>query len=111
MQIPFGTTSAKAGPARSLEMRAICVSYRRDDSEGEAGRLFDDLVGHFGEDSVFMDVAAIEAGRDFRKAIDESVATCGVLLAMIGKNWVDAKNAAGQRRLGQRWELVKVKPI
>lgn len=52
-------------------MRAIFLSYRRDDSEGEAGRLFDDLVGHFGENSVFMDVAAIEAGRDFRKAIEE----------------------------------------
>ena len=46
-------------------MRAIFISYRRNDSEGEAGRLFDDLVGHFGEDSVFMDVSTIEAGRDF----------------------------------------------
>jgi TonB family protein len=49
----------------------IFVSYRRSDSQGEAGRLFDDLVKHFGEDTVFMDVAAIEAGRDFRKAKDE----------------------------------------
>jgi TIR domain-containing protein len=89
-------------------MRAIFVSYRRDDSEGEAGRLFDDLVGHFGEDSVFMDVAAIEAGRDFRKAIDESVATCGVLLAMIGKNWTDAKNEAGQRRLDDPFDFVRL---
>jgi len=92
-------------------MRAIFISYRRDNSEGEAGRLFDDLVSQFGEDSVFMDVAAIEAGRDFRKAIDESVATCGVLLAIIGRDWAEVKNEAGQRRLGQRWELVKVKPI
>jgi hypothetical protein len=48
---------------------AIFVSYRRSDSQGEAGRLFDDLVKHFGEYMVFMDVAGIEAGRDFRKAI------------------------------------------
>ncbi len=34
-------------------MRPIFVSYRREDSEGEAGRLFDDLVIRFGEDSVF----------------------------------------------------------
>ena len=89
-------------------MRAIFVSYRRDDSEGEAGRLFDDLVGHFGEDSVFMDVAAIEVGRDFRKAIDESVATCGVLLAVIGKEWTDAKNEAGQRRLDDPFDFVRL---
>jgi TIR domain len=67
-------------------VRAIFVSYRRDDAEGEAGRLFDDLVNHFGEAAVFMDVAAIQAGRDFRRAIEESVGTCGVLLAIIGKN-------------------------
>lgn len=89
-------------------MRAIFISYRRDDSEGEAGRLFDDLVNHFGEASVFMDVAAIQRGRDFRKAIDESVATCGVLLALIGKNWVDAKNEKGDRRLEDPSDFVRI---
>jgi hypothetical protein len=54
---------------RDRKLSGIFVSYRRSDSQGEAGRLFDDLVKHFGEDTVFMDVAAIEAGRDFRKAI------------------------------------------
>ena len=89
-------------------MRAIFISYRRDDSEGEAGRLFDDLVDQFGEDSVFMDVSAIAPGRDFRKAIDESVATCGVLLAIIGQNWVDAKNEAGRRRLDDPTDFVRL---
>jgi hypothetical protein len=73
-------------------VRAIFISYRRNDSEGEAGRLFADLVKHFGEGSVFMDVAAIDIGRDFRQAIDESVAECGVLLAVIGREWIDARD-------------------
>jgi len=89
-------------------MRAIFVSYRRDDSEGEAGRLFDDLVREFSETSVFMDVAAIEAGRDFRKAIDESVATCSVLLVIIGKEWNEAKNETGRRRLDDSFDLVRL---
>ena len=89
-------------------MRAIFVSYRRDDSEGEAGRLFDDLVQEFGEKSVFMDVAAIEVGRDFRKVIDDSVATCGVLLAVIGEQWTDAKNEAGHRRLDDPTDFVRL---
>ena len=37
-------------------MRAIFMSYRREDTEGQAGRLFDDLARYFGEHSVFMDV-------------------------------------------------------
>lgn len=89
-------------------MRAIFVSYRRHDAEGEAGRLFDDLVEQFGEHSVFMDVAAIEAGRDFRKAIDESIATCGVLLAIIGIGWLDGKNDAGLRRLDDPNDFVRM---
>jgi hypothetical protein len=89
-------------------VRAIFISYRREDAEGEAGRLFDELVATFGEDSVFMDVAAIEVGRDFRKAIDESVATCGVLLALIGRNWLDTKDATGKRRLDNPSDFVRL---
>jgi TIR domain/PASTA domain len=89
-------------------MQAIFISYRRQDAEGEAGRLFDDLVREFGDGSVFMDVSTIQAGRDFRKVIDDSVATCGVLLAIIGVNWVDAKNEAGERRLDDPADFVRL---
>ena len=89
-------------------MRAIFISYRREDTEGQAGRLFDDLVRHFGEDAVFMDVAGIEPGRDFRQAIDEQVASCGVLLAVIGKSWCDATDAAGRRRLDDPLDFVRL---
>ena len=41
-------------------MRAIFISYRRDDTEGQAGRLFQDLSDAFGSETVFMDVSGIE---------------------------------------------------
>ena len=77
----------------------IFISYRRDDSEGEAGRLFDDLTREFGSNSVFMDVAGIRPGVDFVQAIEQNVADCGVLLAIIGPTWASIANASGQRRL------------
>lgn len=89
-------------------MRSIFISYRREDAEGQAGRLFDDLVTHFGSDSVFMDVAGLEPGRDFRRAIDQQVASCGVLLAIIGKGWLDAKNESGKRRLDDPMDFVRL---
>jgi hypothetical protein len=89
-------------------MGAIFISYRREDAEGQAGRLFDDLTKHFGENAVFMDVAGIGAGRDFRRAIEEHVASCSVLLAMIGRNWIDAKDAAGRRRLEDPADFVRL---
>ncbi len=76
-------------------MRAIFISYRREDTEGHAGRLFEDLCDRFGKDSVFMDVAGIEPGRDFRRAIEQQVASCGVLLAVIGKDWLTLADAQG----------------
>lgn len=78
---------------------AIFISYRRDDSEGEAGRLFDDLTRAFGGEAVFMDVAGIKPGVDFRRAIEQNVASCGVLLAIIGSAWISVTNVEGTRRL------------
>lgn len=90
------------------KLGGIFVSYRRSDSQGEAGRLFDDLVKHFGEHMVFMDVAAIEAGRDFRKAIEEGVVKCGVLLVLMGPEWLNAKDEAGARRLDDPADFVRI---
>ena len=88
--------------------RNIFISYRRSDAEGEAGRLFDDLIGAFGEDSVFMDVSGIAPGVDFRQAIDENVSGCGVLLAMVGPTFATVKNNAGQRRLDDENDFVRL---
>ena len=89
-------------------MDSIFLSYRREDSEGQAGRLYDDLVAVFGPDSVFMDVAAIQPGRDFRKSIDQSLNSCGVFLSLIGKNWLTAKDTSGQRRLDDPADFVRI---
>lgn len=89
-------------------MRAIFISYRRDDAEGQAGRLFKDLVERFGAEAVFMDVADIEPGRDFRRAIDQQVASCGVLLALIGKGWLEARDDNGRRRLDDPDDFVRL---
>lgn len=92
-------------------MRAIFISYRREDAEGQAGRLFDDLTAHFGEDAVFMDVAGIAPGRDFRRVIDEHVASCGVLLSVIGKGWLDAADESGRRRLDDPADFVRLETV
>jgi hypothetical protein len=55
-----------------------------------------------------MDVAGIEPGRDFRKAIDECVATCSVLLAVIGQEWLELKDTLGHRRLDDANDFVRV---
>lgn len=72
-------------------MSGIFISYRRDDTAGYAGRLYDQLCAHFGEERVFMDVSAIEPGEDFAKAIDGKLHTCDAAVVLIGRNWLSKR--------------------
>ncbi|HEX5809294.1 MAG TPA: TIR domain-containing protein [Anaerolineales bacterium] len=85
----------------------IFISYRRDDSAGYAGRLFDHLAARFGARNVFMDIDTIQPGEDFRKAIEDAVGTCEVVLVMIGRQWVNATDPQGQRRLDDPGDFVR----
>jgi TIR domain len=76
----------------------IFLSYRRDDAQGEARHLLDDLKKQFGQHHVFMDVTGIDPGRDFREAIDKAVSNCDVLIVVIGKQWLDITGDNGKRR-------------
>lgn len=70
--------------------------------------MSDDLGARFGTTKVFMDVDAIQVGRDFRKAIHENVGECSILLAIIGSEWVDARSADGVRRLDSDSDYVRL---
>jgi hypothetical protein len=85
----------------------IFISYRRDDSSGHAGRALDRLQREFGS-NVVMDVDAIPLGVNFVKALHEEVARCGVLLAVIGPGWLDARDDHGDRRLDNPKDFVRI---
>jgi hypothetical protein len=80
-------------------MSGIFLSYRREDSSGWAGRLYEHLVREWGPDQVFMDIDAIAPGEDFREAIARTMHTCDVVLVVIGPNWVGARDEVDNRRL------------
>ena len=86
----------------------VFVSYRRDDSAGHTGRLFDKLARRFGPRRVFMDLNAIQPGMDFRNAIDRALESSSVVLAIIGRNWLEASDADGARRLDSPTDLVRL---
>jgi hypothetical protein len=88
-------------------MASIFISYRREDSAGYAGRIFDALSARFGKDEVFIDVDDIKAGEDFFKVIQETENRCSVLLAIIGKNWLTIQGADGRSRLSDPQDFVR----
>ena len=89
-------------------MRSVFLSYRRDDSPGYAGRVFDRLAGHFGEAKVFRDVDSIGYGEDFVERINVTVGSCDALIAIIGKQWLESRDKAGRRRLDDPKDFVRL---
>ena len=89
-------------------MARIFINYRRDDTQGVAGRLFDYLASKYSRQELFMDVDAMKPGLDFAKQLDTQVSQCHVLLAMIGPHWLDARDQSGKRRLDNARDSVRV---
>jgi hypothetical protein len=86
----------------------IFINYRRGDDPGNTGRLFDQLEGVFPRDQLFMDVDSIPPGRNFVRFLEQQVAQCDVLLAVIGKGWLDARDEQGARRLEKTDDFVRI---
>jgi hypothetical protein len=89
----------------------IFISYRREDSRGAAGRIYDRLEHHFGQDHIFMDVDAIEPGEDFVQAIENAVSSTDIFLVVIGPNWLNATDNSGNRRLDNPEDFVRVEVV
>jgi len=85
----------------------IFISYRREDSSGYAGRLWDRLVSHFGEEHVFMDIDTIQPGTNFSEVIEERVGSCEVMLVVIGGRWLTSSDSFGNRRLDNPEDFVR----
>ncbi len=78
-------------------MTKILISYRRSDTAGVTGRLFDRLVAKYGQQSVFMDVDNIPFGIDFRDHIKTALIESDVLLAIVGTSWLGPHGNGKQR--------------
>jgi hypothetical protein len=84
----------------------VFLNYRRDDSEGYVGRLYDHLTQRF-PGRIFRDVTGLRPGEDFVNALDREGVSCQVLLAIIGKRWLSCMDAGGRRRLDDPEDILR----
>ena len=86
----------------------IFINYRRDDDAGFTQALYSRLEQAFPSESLFMDVDNIAPGLDFVQVLNEEVARCDVVIAVIGKNWLAAADETGERRLDNPEDFVRI---
>lgn len=99
------------GQAEATRSRPGCrvfVSYRRDDAPDATDRLADTLRERFGSDRVFVDIDNVAPGDDFTRVVEEWVASCDALVVVIGREWLDARDRAGQRRIDDPDDFVRL---
>jgi formylglycine-generating enzyme required for sulfatase activity len=90
-------------------MARIFISYRRQDSKYQARSIYAAFAREVGRENVFMDVDSIPPGANFRKILKDWVDQCEVLLALIGPEWIDARDPqTGQRRLDNPSDFVRI---
>lgn len=89
-------------------MSGVFISYRRDDTSGQADHLAADLGRELGRSEVFIDIDAIGPGVDFTEHIEGALTTCDLVLVMIGKNWLSIKDAQGRRRIELADDFVRM---
>jgi hypothetical protein len=81
----------------AIAMPKIFISYRRSDTGPEAGRLRTSLVHHFGRERIFRDKDSISPGVNWHDEVRQALSGDTIVLALIGKTWVTAIDATGQR--------------
>jgi hypothetical protein len=88
----------------------IFLSYRRDDSAGHVGRLYDALSARFGSQRIFVDIDHISPGQDFVQVVDDAVGRCAVLLVVMGKRWAGT-GRVGKRRIDDPGDFVRLEVV
>jgi hypothetical protein len=85
----------------------VFLSYRREDAGPYARLLQYQLRERLPETKVFIDLDSIEAGLEFDEVIRDAVASCVVLIALMGRQWATIEDEEGHRRLDNPDDLVR----
>lgn len=89
-------------------MSKIFISYRRIDSAGFSGRLWENLCIEFGTDNIFMDVEnGIAKGEDFPDVIQKKLNESSVVLVVIGDKWLNCIGTNGTPRIKNENDWVR----
>ena len=87
--------------------KTIFICYRHADSVDHVQRLGEKLEEQLAEHGVYIDFGN-EPGENFPERLKRAIATCSVMLVVIGPRWLEITDAAGNRRLDDERDFVRI---
>ncbi|SCL49078.1 TIR domain-containing protein [Micromonospora citrea] len=88
-------------------MAGAFINYRTGDGHDKAALLNERLCAVFGKEQVFLDSTGLPAGRLFPPELKRRLRESSVLLVLIGRNWLDVRDANGLRRIDDPDDYVR----
>lgn len=77
----------------------VFLNFRNGDGQHAAAHVYSALTQRFDKSQIFRSSESIEIGDDFVERLSAAPRECEVLLAFIGRHWLEIRNARGERRL------------
>ena len=87
-------------------MTTLFISYRRGDSEGQAGRVADHFRNLPARPTVYFDTRNNLPGDDWLQRINDNLQQCDVMLVIIGTGWMNPEAAGLPPRLHLPGDIV-----
>lgn len=87
----------------------IFVSYRREDTASDAGRLFTALRQEFGDEAAFMDNSSMPPGTKWPDTLRSALDSADTIVVLIGPEWLRAgTDEWGRRRIDDENDWVRM---
>lgn len=87
--------------------KRVFISYRREDTGPDAGRVYDRLSRLLSKSNVFFDVSTIRGGENFEKKIASEISMSDAVLIFIGDKWLELVQSTGKPRLWEPGDYVR----
>lgn len=87
---------------------SVFLSYRRGAADGTTGRIYDAVCARLGNEHVFQDIDSIRPGDDFVEVLTRTLASCRVVLVIMGPGWATTTDSRSRRRLDDPHDFVRL---
>jgi pterin-4a-carbinolamine dehydratase len=85
----------------------VFISYRRQDTAAEAGRIQSAISQKLKAPAVFMDSSSIQPGTAWPTGIQDALRDAPIVVVVVGPDWVRASDQWGKRRIDQDDDWVR----